>query len=81
MPDLLHLRYTDNINDKVCQMMHISESVERQKFMDLRTGNDRRKANPFGAHGPWLATGKMGGLIITERRMTLDRRTADRQPA
>jgi len=61
--------------------MQISESVEPQKFMDMRTGNDRRKANPFGAHKPWLATGKMGGLIVTERRKIADRRAADRQPA
>ena len=61
--------------------MQISESVEPQKIMDMRTGNDRRKANPFGAHGPWLATGKMGGLIVTERRKIADRRAADRQPA
>jgi hypothetical protein len=62
-------------------MMQISESVERQKFMDMRTGNDRRKANPFGAHGPWLTKGKMGGLIVTERRKTADRRAAVRQQA
>jgi hypothetical protein len=61
--------------------MQISESVERQKFMDMRSGNDRRKANPFGADGPWLATGKMGGLIVTERRKIADRRAADRLPA
>jgi len=60
--------------------MQISESVEQQEFMDMRTGNDRRKANPFGAHGPWLTMGKMGGLIVTERRKNADRRVAERQP-
>lgn len=47
--------------------------------MDLRTGSDRRKANPFGTKGPWLTTGKMGGLVITDRRKTTGRRIADRQ--
>lgn len=47
--------------------------------MDNRTGNDRRKATPFGAHGPWLTTGKMGGLVFTDRRKATDRRVAHRQ--
>ena len=49
-----------------------------QVIMDNRTGNDRRKANPFGAHGPWLTTGKMGGLVFTDRRKTPDRRSSAR---
>jgi hypothetical protein len=44
--------------------------------MDNRTGNDRRKATPFGERGPWLTKGKMGGLIFTERRTLTDRRHA-----
>jgi len=47
--------------------------------MDLRSGNDRRKANPFGTKGPWLTVGKMGGLVFTERRKITDRRTANQQ--
>jgi hypothetical protein len=47
--------------------------------MDLRTGSDRRKANPFGKNGPWLTTGKMGGLVITDRRKSTGRRTTDNQ--
>jgi hypothetical protein len=59
--------------------MQICESVEPQRIMDMRTGNDRRKANPFGSNGPWLTTGKMGGLILTERRKNIDRRVAEKQ--
>jgi hypothetical protein len=47
--------------------------------MENRNGNDRRKANPFGANGPWLTTGKMGGLVFTDRRKSTGRRSADRQ--
>jgi hypothetical protein len=47
--------------------------------MDNRTGTDRRKASPFGTHGPWLTTGKMGGLVFTDRRKARDRRIAHRQ--
>lgn len=47
--------------------------------MDNRTGTDRRKASPFGAHGPWLARGKMGGLVFTDRRKAGDRRITHRQ--
>jgi hypothetical protein len=50
-----------------------------QGNMELRNGNDRRKANPFGTSGPWLTTGKMGGLVITDRRKSTGRRTTDRQ--
>jgi hypothetical protein len=46
--------------------------------MDMRSGYDRRKANPFGMNGPWLTTGKMGGLVLTERRKTIDRRATDK---
>jgi len=45
--------------------------------MDIRSGNDRRKASPFGVQGPWLTTGKMGGLVFTDRRKIPDRRTVD----
>jgi len=45
--------------------------------IDLRVEGDRRKAGPFGIPGPWLTTGKMGGLIFTDRRKAL-RRAADR---
>ncbi len=41
--------------------------------MNLRNGTDRRKANPFGTKGPWLTIGKMGGLVLTERRKVLRR--------
>ena len=58
-------------------MMQICELVERQGIIEMRAGNDRRKANPFGVNGPWLTTGKMGGLILTERRK-IDRRAADK---
>jgi hypothetical protein len=47
--------------------------------MENRNGKDRRKAKPFGVLGPWLSTGKMGGLIFTERRTMTDRRIAARQ--
>jgi hypothetical protein len=47
--------------------------------IELRNGNDRRKANPFGANGPWLTTGKMGGLVFTDRRKSAGRRSTDRQ--
>jgi len=47
--------------------------------MDMRTGTDRRKTNPFGKSGPWLTTGKMGGLVITDRRKSTGRRTTDSQ--
>jgi hypothetical protein len=60
-------------------MMQIGESVERREIMDMRTGYDRRKANPFGASGPWLTMGKMGGLVLTERRKTAGRRALDKQ--
>ncbi len=46
--------------------------------VNLRVRGDRRKSHPFGAHGPWLTTGKMGGLIVTDRRKA-DRRAADKQ--
>jgi hypothetical protein len=49
--------------------------------MDMRTGTDRRKTNPFGTDRPWLTTGKMGGLILTERRKTMGRRATDKQLA
>jgi len=58
--------------------MQICDFVARQRNMDMRAGNDRRKANPFGTNGPWLTMGKMGGLVLTERRKTMDRR-ADKQ--
>jgi hypothetical protein len=48
--------------------------------MDMRTGSDRRKENPFGKNGPWLTTGKMGGLVITDRRKSTGRRMTDNQP-
>jgi len=44
--------------------------------MDNRTGKDRRKASPFGVRGPWLTKGKMGGLVLTDRRTLTDRRLA-----
>lgn len=47
--------------------------------MDMRAGSDRRKENPFGRNGPWLTTGKMGGLVITNRRKSAGRRTTDNQ--
>jgi len=59
--------------------MQICDFVARQRNMDMRTGNDRRKANPFGTNGPWLTMGKMGGLVLTERRKTMDRRATDKQ--
>lgn len=46
--------------------------------IDLRVGGDRRKSHPFGIQGPWLALGKMGGLIFTDRRTTV-RRAEDKQ--
>lgn len=45
--------------------------------MDIRTAGERRSAKPFGTSGPWLTTGKMGGLVFTERRK-IDRRSADK---
>ena len=45
--------------------------------MDIRTAGERRNARPFGTSGPWLTTGKMGGLVFTERRKS-DRRSADK---
>ena len=36
--------------------------------MNNRIVVDRRSAKPFGAKGPWLSQGKMGGLVYTERR-------------
>jgi hypothetical protein len=47
--------------------------------MELRNGKDRRKTNPFGANGPWLTTGKMGGLVFTDRRKSTGRRLTDSQ--
>ena len=47
--------------------------------MNLRTETDRRKASPFGTNGPWLTMGKMGGLVLTERRKTIRRRASDKQ--
>jgi hypothetical protein len=47
--------------------------------MNMRTGSDRRKVNPFGKNGPWLTTGKMGGLVFTDRRKSTGRRTTDNQ--
>lgn len=46
--------------------------------IDLRVGGDRRQARPFGTNGPWLSQGKMGGLIITNRRKSV-RRATDKQ--
>ena len=59
--------------------MQMYDVIERQKKVDMRTGNDRRRANPFGTSGPWLTTGKMGGLVFTDRRKTMDRRVVDTQ--
>ena len=59
--------------------MQMYDVIERQRTMDMRTGNDRRRANPFGTNGPWLTTGKMGGLVLTDRRETIDRRATDTQ--
>jgi hypothetical protein len=59
--------------------MQMYDVIERQKKVDMRTGNDRRRANPFGTSGPWLTTGKMGGLVFTDRRKTADRRVVDTQ--
>jgi hypothetical protein len=59
--------------------MEMYDVIERQKKVDMRTGNDRRRANPFGTSGPWLTTGKMGGLVFTDRRKTMDRRVVDTQ--
>ncbi len=53
--------------------------IATQGKMDVRNGKDRRKAHPFGKIGPWLTTGKMGGLVFTDRRTTLSRRAEDGQ--
>ncbi|HEY4696885.1 MAG TPA: hypothetical protein VIH29_02600 [Gallionella sp.] len=50
--------------------------AEGEWNMDIRIAGDRRNARPFGAIGPWLTTGKMGGLVFTERRRA-DRRSTD----
>lgn len=44
--------------------------------MYIRLASNRRNARPFGTNMPWLTTGKMGGLIFTDRRKT-DRRSTD----
>ena len=44
----------------------------------LRIKDRRQSVNPFGAQGPWLTVGKMGGLILTERRKIPD---ANGEPA
>jgi len=51
--------------------------IAPQGNMDIRNGKDRRKTNPFGKIGPWLTTGKMGGLVLTDRRKTISRRAED----
>jgi hypothetical protein len=43
--------------------------------MNVRLKKDRRNSSPFGSEGPWLSFGKMGGLILTNRRTTADRRS------
>ncbi len=48
--------------------------------MDVRIAGDRRNAKPFGMNGPWLATGKMGGLVFTDRRKA-ERRSANQVQA
>ena len=53
--------------------------IAPQGNKDIRNGKDRRKKNPFGKIGPWLTTGKMGGLVFTDRRKTLSRRAEDGQ--
>jgi hypothetical protein len=45
----------------------------------VRLNIDRRKPSPFGNEGPWLSFGKMGGLIITDRRIVADRRVERRE--
>jgi hypothetical protein len=59
--------------------MQMYDVIEQQRNVDMRTGNDRRRANPFGTSGPWLTTGKMGGLVLTDRRKTIGRRATDTQ--
>ena len=53
--------------------------IASQGNKDVRNGKDRRKTNPFGNIGPWLTTGKMGGLVFTDRRKMISRRAEDGQ--
>lgn len=46
------------------------------RCMNTRIESDRRNASVFGSQGPWLAMGKMGGLIFTDRRKFDRRATA-----
>jgi hypothetical protein len=60
-------------------LIHPHPFIATQGNMDVRNGKDRRKTNPFGKIGPWLTTGKMGGLVFTDRRKTISRRAEDGQ--
>jgi hypothetical protein len=47
--------------------------------MNMRSGSDHRTVNPFGKNGLRLTAGKVGRLVITDRRKTTGRRMTDNQ--
>ena len=57
-----------------------SQALTGTNTMNHRLGTDRRNTSPFGTQGPWLTTGKMGGMVFTDRRKAA-RRGADTQEA